>query len=102
MPEHFEVSGGDTYATYEAVPRLQAVKSFQPMRMTNRNRKCREDTKFRVLRLLQSNPKKSQRQIAEAEGISVRGVHYLLNALIENGLATLGILNTVLDKGRCE
>jgi EPS-associated MarR family transcriptional regulator len=45
-----------------------------------------EETRFRLLRLLQDNPELSQRQLAEALGISVGKVNYSLRALLERGL----------------
>lgn len=46
----------------------------------------KEDTKFRVLRLLQETPDITQRQIAEALGISLGGANYCLHALASKGL----------------
>ncbi|WP_127110809.1 MarR family EPS-associated transcriptional regulator [Pararhodobacter zhoushanensis] len=62
--------------------------------------KRQEDARFRVLRLLQQNPELSQRALAEAAGISVGGVHYVLNALIETGLVKLGNFTAADDKRR--
>lgn len=45
----------------------------------------REDVRFRVMRLLQNNPKLSQRQLAEELGISLGAVNYCLRALIDKG-----------------
>ena len=45
-----------------------------------------EETRFRLLRLLQANPEISQRQLAEALGVSVGKVNYSLRALLEKGL----------------
>lgn len=45
-----------------------------------------EETRFRLLRLLQANPELSQRQLAETLGISVGKVNYSLRALLEKGL----------------
>lgn len=45
-----------------------------------------EDTRFRVLRLLQENPEMSQRQLADALGISLGGVNYCVRALVDKGL----------------
>ena len=59
--------------------------------MTIKRSKLQEDTHFRMLRLLQDNPEMSQRELAEAVGISVGGTHYVLNALIEKGFVKLGI-----------
>jgi len=44
-----------------------------------------EDVRFQVLRLLQQDPSSSQREIATALGISLGGVNYCLNALVEKG-----------------
>ena len=47
--------------------------------MTSKRTKLQEDTHFRVLRLLQENPEMSQRELAVAVGVSVGGIHYVLN-----------------------
>lgn len=44
-----------------------------------------ESVRFRVLRLLERNPSYSQRDIANELGISLGGVNFCLNALIEKG-----------------
>jgi len=44
-----------------------------------------EDTAFRVMRLLQANPDLTQRELAKSLGMSVGGLNYCLNALIEKG-----------------
>lgn len=46
---------------------------------------CRDDARFRVLRLLEDNPEMSQREIAEALGISLGGVNYCLKGLVDKG-----------------
>lgn len=46
----------------------------------------KEDTQFRVLRLLQESPDITQRQVAEALGISLGGANYCLRALVSKGL----------------
>jgi len=45
-----------------------------------------EQTRYRLLKLLDANPELSQRQLAQALGISVGKVNFCLNALIERGL----------------
>lgn len=45
----------------------------------------KEDVRFRVMRLLQDNPKLSQRQLADEVGISLGAVNYCLRALIDKG-----------------
>lgn len=44
-----------------------------------------EDAHFRVLRLLEQNPELSQRDVAEALGISLGAANYVLRALVEKG-----------------
>jgi EPS-associated MarR family transcriptional regulator len=68
--------------------------------MTSKRTKLQEDTHFRVLRLLQQNPEMSQRELAAAAGVSVGGMHYVLNALIEKGLVKLGNFTAAEDKRR--
>ena len=48
-----------------------------------------EDTRFRVLRLLEDNPELTQRQIADHLGISLGGVNYCLRALIDKGFVKI-------------
>jgi len=52
--------------------------------MTRRTQ-LQEDNPFRVLRMLQSNPDMTQREIAEQLGISVSGLNNCLKALIDKG-----------------
>jgi EPS-associated MarR family transcriptional regulator len=60
----------------------------------------REDTQYRILRLLQDDPEMTQRDLARAVGISAGGVHYVLNALIERGLIKIGNFTAAADKRR--
>jgi EPS-associated MarR family transcriptional regulator len=53
--------------------------------MTSRRAKLQEDTNFRLMQLLHDNPYMSQREMAEALGISFGGINYCLKALIEKG-----------------
>lgn len=68
--------------------------------MTGKRAKLQEDTHFRVLRLLQENPEMSQRELAAEVGVSVGGIHYVLNALIDKGLVKLGNFTAAEDKRR--
>ena len=68
--------------------------------MTSKRTKLQEDTHFRVLHLLQDNPEMSQRELAAAVGVSVGGMHYVLNALIDKGLVKLGNFTAAEDKRR--
>ena len=54
-------------------------------RAASRSSKSSKDLRFRVLRLLEANPKSSHRDIANALGVSAGGVNYCVNALIEVG-----------------
>jgi EPS-associated MarR family transcriptional regulator len=53
--------------------------------VTSRQANLQEDTHFRVMRLLEVNPDLTQRQLAEALGVSVGGLNYCLKALIQKG-----------------
>ncbi|WP_279613801.1 MarR family EPS-associated transcriptional regulator [Ancylobacter polymorphus] len=68
--------------------------------MAGRRDRLQDDARLRVLHLLQENAEMSQRELAEAVGISVGGVHYVLSALIEKGLVKLGNFTAAKDKRR--
>lgn len=68
--------------------------------MKSRQARLREDARFRLLRLLEVNPELSQRELAEAVGVSTGSVHYLIGALIERGLIKVGNLSASSDKRR--
>ena len=53
--------------------------------MTSRQAQMQEDTYFRVMRILQENPDLTQRELAEKLGVSVGGLNYCLNALMDKG-----------------
>ncbi len=57
--------------------------------MTSRQGKFQEDTYFRIMRILQENPDLTQRELAEKLGMSVGGLNYCLNALIDKGLVKM-------------
>jgi EPS-associated MarR family transcriptional regulator len=57
--------------------------------MTSRQAKIQEDTHFRIIRILQENPDLTQRELAEKLGMSVGGLNYCLNALIDKGLVKM-------------
>lgn len=68
--------------------------------MAGQRSKVQEDVRFRVLRLLHDNPELSQRDLAEAVGISNGSAHYLLSALLDKGLIKLGNFTAAHDKRR--
>ena len=45
-----------------------------------------DQTRYKLLKLLQANPESSQRRLAEALGVSVGKVNFCLRALLEKGL----------------
>jgi EPS-associated MarR family transcriptional regulator len=53
--------------------------------MTSRQSKLQEDSYFRIMRILQESPEITQRELAGKIGISVSGLNYCLNALIDKG-----------------
>lgn len=53
--------------------------------MTSRQAKLQEDTYFRVMRILQSNPDLTQRELATKLDVSVGCLNYCLKALMEKG-----------------
>ena len=57
--------------------------------MTSRQAKIQEDTHFRIMRILQENPDLTQRELAEELRMSVGGLNYCLNALIDKGLVKM-------------
>ena len=57
--------------------------------MTIRQAKIQEDIHFRIMRILQENPDLTQRELAEKLGMSVGGLNYCLNALIDKGLVKM-------------
>ena len=58
--------------------------------MTSRQAKIQEDTHFRIMRILQGNPDLTQRELADMLGMSVGGLNYCLNALIDKGFVKIG------------
>ena len=49
-----------------------------------------DEYRYRILKLLESDPNASQRKIADALGISLGRVNFCLQALIEKGLIKVG------------
>ena len=57
--------------------------------MTIHQAKIQEETHFQIMRILQENPDLTQRELAEKLGMSVGGLNYCLNALIDKGLVNM-------------
>ena len=68
--------------------------------VTSLRDQMREDTHFRVMRLLEEQPDMSQRELAKAVGISAGSAHYVLNALIDMGFIKLANFSAATDKRR--
>lgn len=68
--------------------------------MPSERQKLQDDTRFRILRLLEQNPEMSQRDLAAAVGISTGSTHYILKALADKGLVKLGNFTASEDKRR--
>ena len=80
LPQEFEFYSPKALAV--ACPKqVKASKTTM-----NRATATSEDTRFRVLRLLEENPHASQREIAASLGLSLGGVNYCLKALVGKGL----------------
>ncbi len=54
--------------------------------MSSHRDKLQQDLRFRILRILDSNPQMSQRALSRELGISLGAVNYCLNAFVEKGL----------------
>lgn len=57
--------------------------------MTERKLALQEDVRFRILRLLQENPQLTQRELAEALGVSLGKANFCVRALLDKGLIKL-------------
>ncbi|WP_236628143.1 MULTISPECIES: MarR family EPS-associated transcriptional regulator [unclassified Sulfitobacter] len=73
---------------------------FTNLTMAGQKNNPQDDVRFRVLRLLEQNPEMSQRDLAQAVGISTGSVHYVLKALVDKGLVKLGNFTASEDKRR--
>lgn len=58
--------------------------------MISKQNQQKEEIKFRVLRLIESRPEISQRELADELGISLGQINYQLKALKERGLIKVG------------
>lgn len=58
--------------------------------MTSRKAEIQEATHFRIMCILQENPDLTQRELADKLGMSVGGLNFCLNALIDKGFVKMG------------
>ena len=61
----------------------------QTFPMTSRQSQLQEDTYYRVMRLIESNPDLTQRELAGKLGVSVGGLNYCLKSLIQKGFVKM-------------
>ena len=47
------------------------------------------DIEYKILKILEHNPKMTQRQLAQELGVSLGQTHYVIRALIERGMIKL-------------
>ncbi|MBU1653252.1 MAG: MarR family EPS-associated transcriptional regulator [Gammaproteobacteria bacterium] len=57
------------------------------------------ETKLRIMRLIESQPEISQRELAKEVGVSLGKVNYCLKALVEKGLVKAGNFQRSPNKG---
>jgi EPS-associated MarR family transcriptional regulator len=57
-----------------------------------------DETRYRILKVLQADPQASQRRIADELGISLGRVNYCLNALINKGLVKVNNFRNSANK----
>ena len=64
-----------------------SIYTFQraSLTMTSRQTQLRDHNRLQVMRILEDTPDLTQRELAEMLGISVGGINFCLNALIEEG-----------------
>lgn len=67
-----------------------ACAKVQSNTVSDRLEQQREEVRFRVLRLIESNPEISQRELADELGVSLGQINYQLKALKERGLIKVG------------
>jgi len=68
--------------------------------MAGKRAELQEDTQFRIMRLLASQPEMSQRELAKAAGVSAGCVHYVLSALVDMGYVKFSNFTAAEDKRR--
>ena len=88
QPSHFDMRSPVNAEYKRSDAHNEAGRLFEAQcgsRVASRSSKPSQDLRFRVLRLLEANPRLSHRDIADALGVSAGGVNYCVNALIEVG-----------------
>ena len=80
------------YRNFLGTPHFQPHKNIPMSVLSDENR-------YKILKLLESNPELNQRQVAVALGISLGKTNYCLKALIEKGLIKAGKFRRKPSKG---
>jgi len=57
-----------------------------------------DETRYRILKMLQADPRASQRRIADELGISLGRVNYCLQALVKKGLVKVNNFRSSANK----
>ncbi len=65
------------------------MDSTQTQPLASRQGRIKEETHYRVMRLLQEQPDISQRELADKVGISLGALNYCLKALMDKGFVKL-------------
>ena len=66
-----------------------ACPKYMPQLKPAQDNAYQEELRLRVMRLLEQNPESTQREIANELGVSLGGVNYCINALMDMGLLKL-------------
>lgn len=66
--------------------------------MSERADDLQQDARFRALRLIEANPHITQRELANALGISLGATHYMLRAFVGRGLIKAGRFASTKNK----
>jgi EPS-associated MarR family transcriptional regulator len=64
------------------------------------SRNLQDDVQFRVLRILQTRPEISQRELADELGVALGKMNYVMNALTEKGLVKIRNFRNAQNKLR--
>lgn len=66
--------------------------------MTSRQAKIQEDTRFRMMHILQDNPDLTQLELLNKIAMSEGGLNYFLNSLIDKGIVKMASFSKSKNK----
>jgi hypothetical protein len=75
------------------------TRTAPPVASKQAHAHAHEDTRFRVLKLLQEQPHLKQRELAEKLGVSLGKTNYCLRALLEKGQLSFMMRGDAPDHG---